>query len=339
MNVEHQQATVLVTGTGGAAGLAVLRSLAAQGHRVLCADCDPYASGLYLVDASARIVVPRGDDPAFAASVLEEACLRGAECVIPTVDEELEALARTRDAFAAAGIALVLSPADALAVCLDKWSLVSRLASVVPVPFTALLDGGFDARPEAYPLVVKPRRGRGGRGVAVLDGPEDLARYPRDASMIVQEFLPGEEYSVDVLVDARGTAVATVPRLRVRVDSGVAVAARTVRDAELVRLGAWAATGSGIRGPANVQFRRDRQGTPRLLEINPRFPGTVAVTIAAGVDLPAAALADAMGWAPAPRPAAYREVAIVRYLEEVTVPVSEFGVPQSGSKRRAVATT
>lgn len=317
--------TVLITGTGGAAGLAVLRVLAGHGHTVVAADCDAYAAGLYLVPPAGRCVVPRGDDPAFAETLLALARARGAQVVIPTVDEELEALAAARAQFEQVGIQVMVAPAAALATCLDKWRLIGHLAQVVPVPFTTVLDEKFTVSPDAFPLIVKPRRGRGGRGVAIVASAAELAAHPRDASLIVQELLPGQEYSVDVLVDRRGRACAAVPRDRMRVDSGVAIAACTVDDPELVRLGGLAATHTGLVGPANVQFRRDAAGTPRLLEINPRFPGSVAVTIAAGVDLPALALADLLGAELPEGPGTYREVAVVRYLDEVTVPIAEFG--------------
>ena len=64
---------------------------------------------------------------------------------------------------------------------------------------------------------------------------------------------------------------------------------------------------------------------PRLLKISPRFPGGVAVTIAAAVALAARALADALGADRTDDHSAYRELAIVRYLEQITVPVAEFG--------------
>jgi carbamoyl-phosphate synthase large subunit len=320
-----EHATVLVTGTGGAAGIAVLRALVRHGHTVLAADCDPYAAGLYLVPEAHRLVLPRGDDPAFAKTLHATATAHAVDVVIPTVDEELEALAAARPAFRAAGISVLVSPEAALGICLDKWQLVAMLASVIPVPLTTILDDDFMMAPDAFPVIVKPRRGRGGRGVALIHDIDELAKYPRDGAMIVQEYLPGDEYSVDVLVGRGGQVLASVPRHRMRVDSGVAIAACTVIDPELVRLGGTAAAHVGLRGPANVQFRRDADGIPRLLEINPRFPGSVALTIAAGVDLPALALDDMLGADPGEVPHPYREIAIVRYLDEVTVPVSEFG--------------
>jgi carbamoyl-phosphate synthase large subunit len=106
-----------------------------------------------------------------------------------------------------------------------------------------------------------------------------------------------------------------VPRLRLKVDSGIAVAARTVHDDGLVDLGAEVVRRVGLGWVANVQVRADRHGVPRLLEVNPRFPGTMPLTIEAGVDMPRISLAMALG-APMPRIEGFRDVAMVRYLEE-----------------------
>ena len=84
--------------------------------------------------------------------------------------------------------------------------------------------------------------------------------------------------------------VAAVPRLRATVDSGISVAGRTVRDPELERFGAAVAELTGLTYIANVQVRRDEAGRPALTEVNPRAPGSLALSIAAGVDMPRLAM-------------------------------------------------
>lgn len=306
---------VLVTGAGGAAGTAVLRALAEHPVELVAVDCDAHAAGLYLT-AEPPALVPRGDDPGFVAAVTRLVCERSIDIVIPTVDEELLVLSQAVDALAADGARVMVSSPAALAATLDKHRLVEVAAPTVPCPRTALLDDELTLCHWGLPLIVKPRSGRGGIGVAVIEEYAALEPYPHDGSWIVQELLPGEEYSVDVLVAGSGDIVAAVPRLRMKVDSGVAVTARTVHDDELERVAGDAARATGLRGPANVQLRRDETGRPRLLEINPRFPGTVAITIAAGVDLPWLALLDLLD-RPLPADAgAFADVTMVRYLDE-----------------------
>ncbi|HEY5198496.1 MAG TPA: ATP-grasp domain-containing protein [Solirubrobacteraceae bacterium] len=309
---------VLVTGAGGAAGTAVLRALVDHDVELVAVDCDPHAAGLYLTD-EAPALVPRGDDPGFVAAVAELVRDRRIDVVIPTVDEELIVLARAVPAFAADGALVMVPSADSLARTLDKHRLVTAAAATVPCPRTELLDAALELAGWELPLIVKPRSGRGGVGVALIEDAGALAAYPHDGTWIVQELLPGEEYSVDTLVAGTGEIVAAVPRLRLKVDSGVAVTARTVHDDELERLAGAAVRATGLRGPANVQLRRDRAGRPRLLEINPRFPGTLAITIAAGVDLPWLALLDLLGRPLPPDAGRFADVALVRYLDDRAV--------------------
>ncbi len=317
------RARVLVSGAGGAAGIAVIRALGPAGHRIHAGDCDALATGLHLVAPDHRAVLPRGDDPGFSSAVLQLCLEREINVVIPTVDEELIALARSRPLFAEHGIIVLCPSADALERCLDKHALVEAVREVVACPRTELLDERFDSETWALPMIVKPRTGRGGEGFQVIEDAHSLALLPRDGNLIAQELLPGEEYSVDVLIDREGHVVAAVPRVRLRVDSGVAVVSRTLHDPELEHAAGRCARAAGIHGAANVQFRRDEQGTPRLLEINPRFPGTLAVTIASGVNLPALALADALGAGVPEDAGSFTPVGMVRMLSDTVVDAHE----------------
>ena len=125
-----------------------------------------------------------------------------------------------------------------------------------------------------------------------------------------------------MLADVSGHVVASVPRVRERVDSGVSVAGRTMHDPELEQLGAAVATATGLTYIANVQFRRDVAGRPALLEVNPRVPGTLPLTVASGVDMPRMAL-DSLRGRPLPDHADFRDVAMVRYLEERFIELGE----------------
>jgi carbamoyl-phosphate synthase large subunit len=149
-----------------------------------------------------------------------------------------------------------------------------------------------------------------------------LTAMEPDEALIIQEHLPGDEFSVDVLADADGNVVAAVPRTRTRVDSGVSIAGQTVHDPALEDTAAAVARAIGLRGVANVQLRRDSDGIPALLEVNPRFPGALPLTIAAGVDMPSLVLDLALGVA-IPKKLEFADLANVRYLEDVFVPPGE----------------
>lgn len=314
---------VLVTGVGGPAGVAVLRSLLRRpGVEVYAADMDGWAAGLYLVPADRRRLVPPGAEPGFARAIGELCAEDRIDVLFPTVDAELLPLADTREELRSAGTTLAAPATETLRLCLDKAALAERCAPTVRVPDTRVLEGSAPDADWRFPVIVKPRSGSGSRGVRLVADRDALRALAPDPALLVQELLPGEEYSVDVLADASGRVVAAVPRTRSRVDSGVSIAGTTVRDPDLERAASATAEAIGLVGVANVQLRRDVSDRPALLEVNPRFPGALPLTIAAGADLPALALDLALG-RPLPDAVPFREIAGVRFLEDVFCPPGE----------------
>lgn len=323
---------VLVTGAGGPSGISFMLAARSESVDFYAADIDPYAPGLYLVERSRRLILPRGDDPRFPAAVLDLCRAHALDVVVPTVDCELLAVASIRTELAAVGTQLLLAPEPALRTCLDKWALVSAMDATVPVPRCALADGSLDWSGWELPLVVKPRRGSGSRGVRVTDSPRDLS-HALGPDWLVQEHLPGREYSLDVLASQAGEVRAVVPRARLRLDSGIAITSRTVHDPRLEELGRRAVELIGLTGVANVQVKEDVQGVPRLLEINPRFPGTMPLTVASGINMPQLALAELLGEPFPSTKLEFRDVAMVRYLEGVVLDVGDLAELELASEQ------
>ena len=322
-DMSHKQIRVLVTGVGGPAAVSVIKSLKLDPTvQLLAADMDPWAAGLYLVPADARTLIPAGLDPNFASAVLARCVALGVHVLIPTVDAEMRPLAGARAEYAAAGIELMLAPERALDLTLDKLALARCCEGQVRVPRTERFDDAVDPGSWDYPVILKPRTGSGSRDISVVASARELAGLERSEEFIVQEYLPGEEYSIDVLSDTRSHVIAAVPRVRARVDSGVSVAGRTVHDPELEHFGITVASVTGLTYISNVQCRRDVAGRASLLEVNPRAPGALPLTMASGVNMPRLAL-DALRGLPVPDHVDFREVAMVRFLEERFMDLSE----------------
>jgi carbamoyl-phosphate synthase large subunit len=83
----------------------------------------------------------------------------------------------------------------------------------------------------------------------------------------------------------------------------------------------------GLSTVANVHLKRDADGVPALLEVNPRFTGAMPLTIAAGVDMPSITL-DALLSRKVPKSMDFVEIANVRYLEDVFLPVDQVLPPR-----------
>lgn len=313
---------ILVTGAGGPSAISVIEALMRDGFELHAADMSGYAAGLYLVPPANRHLLEPAVSPTFGPTTAELCRRHRIDVLIPTVDAELLTLARLRPTIEAAGTRVLVASPLALERCLDKYRLAHLVSPIVPTPHTVLLDEWLDPAALTYPVIVKPRTGSGGRDVQKIDDAATLSRMPRDRAYMVQSYLPGTEYSVDVLCTQLGRGIAAVPRARLKVDSGIAVTSTTVHDEELEDLALRIVSLVGLNGVANLQFRRDRQGRPNLIEINARFPGTMPLTVAAGVNMPVYAVRDILGLR-LPQIKDFQEIAMVRTWREHFFPLAE----------------
>ncbi|RBY78128.1 biotin carboxylase [Geodermatophilus sp. TF02-6] len=280
---------VLVTGAGGPAGVAVVRRLVALGHRVVAADADAAAAGGAF--ASVAVTVPRGDSPRFVDALVGIAPACGVDALVSTVAEELPRLTAGADRLAAAGVATWLPTPTAVDLCCDKAAFARRMgAAGVPHPATA--TGADDVAGVPGPWVVKPRTGRGSRGVRLLDDPAEVAAALRaDAGLVAQTRLEGREFTADALVDRDGELRTAVPRWREETRAGISVKGRTFASEAVTDVVARALAAVGLTGSANVQGFVADDGEATVVEINPRFSGGLPLTLAAGADVVGAYLA------------------------------------------------
>jgi predicted ATP-grasp superfamily ATP-dependent carboligase len=148
-----------------------------------------------------------------------------------------------------------------------------------------------------YPALVKPRHASGGRGIVRVERAADFlaayrsvhARYPLP---IVQECLPpgGEALGVAVLMNFASQPRASFVYRRLReypVTGGPSTLRESVRDPQLCESAERLLAALGWTGVAMVEYRVDpRDGRPKLLEVNPRFWGSLHHAILCGVDFP-----------------------------------------------------
>ena len=284
---------VAVTGAGGPAGIAVVRSLLAAGEQVLALDADPGAAGMRLGCLSA--VLPRADDPAYPDALARVVDRHRPAALICTVAEEYTALDGVTARLAELGCRTWLPPLAAAATCNDKAAFAAVLRSAgVPHPGTATTID--DAVGLPGPWIVKPASGRGSRDVLAVDSLAELRRaFTVVPSAIAQTRLTGQEFTADALVARDGTLLTCVPRWRDETKAGISVRGTTFDSAAVTRVVAATLAAVGLTGPACVQgFVADPQALAAdpdaavdvtVIEVNPRFSGGLPLTLAAGADV------------------------------------------------------
>lgn len=312
---------ILITGAGGAAAISVWKSLALK-HDIFMADIDPCSAGLYLVPPGKRLLVQPGDSDNFIPHLLDICEKHAIQVLIPTVDVELLPIARHTQDFENKGTLVPISSAKTIALCRDKYNLLCHCEDTGLMP-------AFDILTEkstftTYPCFAKPRLGAGSRGIFTIHKPEELAQLPKDGSYLIEELLPGEEYSVDVYISSKGHPLAAVPRLRMKIDSGIAVASQTRIFPQLSQMALAIAKKAEIRYVANIQFKENQHNAFKLLEINPRFPGTLPLTAAAGIDIPDLLMKDIANEPLGEQILPFKELMVVRYWTEQFFPIEEW---------------
>jgi carbamoyl-phosphate synthase large subunit len=338
---------VLLTGGGGASTTAVLKSLVDLGYEVLSADASVYAAG-YAV-AKRGFVVPFATDPAFAQKFGEILAEERPDFVIPLVDEEIAIVHRLVAKSFAPAMRVVAPRLQFCEDMLDKWVMYERLSAAgLSVARTWLASDAADA---TYPAIVKPRTGRGSRGLAFLESPGDLARYLLDARepadrYVVQERVMGAEYTNSVVVGLDGEILAVVPK-EVLAKKGITQLGVTRANAAMDQLGRDIQRHLRADGPFNVQLMLREDGVPFVFEINPRYSTTTVLTIAAGVHELDEVMRRASGLPPG-RLTFEPDLVMLRHATQIYVRENEWkpsdrrsqpAAPSSGPSRKRVLVT
>jgi carbamoyl-phosphate synthase large subunit len=252
------------------------------GGRVVATDIDAFSPAVHLADAAEE--VPRSDHPDYVDALLAVCETHAAGVLVPTIDDELETIAAAAHRFAAAGVVVMAPDVETARICRDKQRTAAHLQSHgIRVAATWSPDQVRRLRP-LPPLFIKPRCGRGSVGAFRVGNAAQL-RFFLDyvPDPVVQEYLDGPEFTIDLFCDLQGRPVSAVPRERLVIRSGVTDRGRTVRSRPLMDLAVRCAEVLRFKGAVNVQCRVV-DGTPVIFEINPRFSGGIQLTIAAGAD-------------------------------------------------------
>jgi len=267
--------TVVVTGVGGPAGRAAAAWLSAQGLDVVGTD----AREIEAAAGSFRLL-PSAADPTFEKALLDLVSGVKASLLVPTVTEELPIAARMREALAALRCEVAISPPGAVEIANDKLRTARelfRLDLSHPITFGSSTPREVIGRSLGFPILAKPRFGRGGRGVKILRSVADLSRDEAQ-EMIFQEFIPGEEYDANLYVARSGAVLAAVMLRKTLLKGGVVGNALEVERAyqPAVRmLCLQVARELRLEGPLDMDVRLRSDGSPVLLEVNARIGANV----------------------------------------------------------------
>jgi predicted ATP-grasp superfamily ATP-dependent carboligase len=293
------------SGGGGRTTLSVMRSLARAGVRLTLGSDRFRGEAFRSRHAHARISYPNPavDVGGFRASLLAHLRSGDFDVLLPLSDYTNLAIGAIRSEVESL-VKVPMSSDAAIRGAQDKLATLNFAQALgIAIPETHAPENLRELEEVAtkieYPCILKPRSGAGARHTYVVESAAELVRRyekrPRqndllyDYRPLVQEYIPGQVHEVCALF-CRGEprALLTQARLRMRpATGGAGVDNVTTREDDLQEQAVELLRALHWHGPAQVEFKRDaRDGTPTLLEVNPRFWGTLDLSVRAGIDFP-----------------------------------------------------
>ncbi len=274
-----------MTGGGGAGTIAATNFLnTTEKYRIVLCDSDRWAAGLQFADAF--YVVPLAADKRFLKAIKHIIRKEQVDIFIPLIDEEILRCYELKDTFPK--LLILLPKYNFAKIALDKWLMIKEFEKHgLPCPKTYLLSENL-TRNFKFPLIFKPRIGRGSRNVIKIYSRRELEAYKiisglREDQILLQEEIPGREFTVSVVVNNMGKVLAVVPK-EVIYKKGITIVAVTRECRSIQNLCLNIQKKLNPCGPFNVQLILKKNGIPKVFEINPRYSTTIALTMAAGVN-------------------------------------------------------
>jgi len=283
---------VLVLDSENKNALAAIRSLGRHGLTVISGSSRRLTRGSLSRFSSGRVIYPSPEDEdAFVSSIIKSAETLGIDVVLPIGDATTRAASKHK-AVIAQHAAVPVADWTAMQIASSKEETVAfAMRQGVQVPRT------YDDKVavKQFPVVVKRSLGAG--GVRYVNDAAELERVDSNGA-VIQDFIPGEGYGFFALFD-RGRERAIFMHRRIReypVTGGASTAAESLYDETLRDLGLRLLRALDWHGVAMVEFKKDsRDSQYKLMEINPKFWGSLDLAIVSGVDFPWLTVKMALG--------------------------------------------
>lgn len=307
-----REVTVLITACGNVYMPGTTASIKNNGERkirLIGADMNHDDTILQMVDQYYQ--VPRGDDPNYAKAILDICVKEHVDVIIPIMSAELITLAENEEMFRNAGVTLSISNLESLKIANNKLALFEYMkANDIPVPKFWQVNSVEDVDPAiehiGVPVVFKTNEGSGSRGMRIIDPSKsrfDILFHEKPTSayvtlqdfketlqegdmppMLAMEYLPGHEYTVDMLCD-NGKVLYNMCRRGLNVQTSIILDGVVEEKPEITALCAQVAEKLKLTGNIGFDVKERADGTPVIMECNPRATAGVSEFTASGVNL------------------------------------------------------
>lgn len=204
------------------------------------------------------------------------------DLLIPTIDTDLLILAENTSKFTKIGTKVLISAPDKILICRDKnytTDFFEKCGLNAPHTFNDYLK--YD---DFYPCFIKPKDGSSSINAFKVKNREELSVYSKKiGDYIIQPFIEGTEYTIDIFCDFEGHPISIVPRERMQVRAGEVLKTKICMDVQMIEEATSICNHFKPCGPLTVQLiRQNITNIDYYIEINPRFGGGAPLSMKAG---------------------------------------------------------
>ncbi len=233
--------------------------------------------------------LPFVDDDSFIYEINKICKQYKIDFIVPAHDSVVLKLAQNASKLEAK---VITSPVQTCETARSKKKTYEVLKDVVKCPKT------YDVNDKniQYPVFIKPDVGQGSKGAQKINNyPELYAAYQRNKDIVISEYLPGEEYTIDCFTNNKGKLLFARGRKRSRISNGISVNSSPVDDERFFKIAEKLNSALKFSGMWFFQLKENPQGDLVLMEFAPRIAGTMGMYRGLGVNFIQLALYDAMG--------------------------------------------
>lgn len=201
------------------------------------------------------------------------------DIVYPANSFIIDALAANKDRLHAP---VLLPSQEVLQITRSKHQTIRRLSGCLPLPL--IYSKADDIK--TYPVFAKPDNGYGAQGTRKIENRQEAEELDF-SRFVVQELLPGKEYTVDCLSDNEANLLFCAGRERSRIRMGTSMHAQAVSaelDTFFAQIAREILKKIKISGAWFFQMKEDAAGNLKLLEIDVRIAGTMCYNRCRGVN-------------------------------------------------------
>lgn len=247
--------------------------------KIYGADMAGTAPALAYCDYTRKVVAM--GDPEYINDLISICRKDAIDLLIPTIDTDLLVLSENKCRFEEIGTHVMISAPDKIRICRDKNNtsqFFEDCGLYAPMPVN-----NWEEYRERFPAFIKPKDGSSSINAFRVDNKEELEVYAGQVEdYIVQPFVSGREFTIDILCDWDGKPIYIVPRERLQVRAGEVLKTRIFMDATMIEESQKLCAVFKPCGPMTVQLIRDCKGVDWFIEINPRFGGGAPLSMKAG---------------------------------------------------------